>query len=201
MQAARGTSLNADDAGGRVAASSSLPKRRRALFLVVAATAYAIDVISKIAAVRTLNAGREVEVAGPVLTLRLVYNPGAAFSIGTNFTVALTFLAIGATCVVAVVGWRTRTRVWAWGLGLLLAGVLGNLTDRLVRQPGPFRGHVVDFLALPKWPVFNVADVCINVAAGVIVVQAWRGVRVDGARELRDPGPGGRAPADPRESA
>ena len=71
---------------------------------------------------------------------------------------------------------------WAIGLGFLLAGVLGNLTDRVFRAPGFLRGHVVDFLQLPHWPVFNVADMCINVAAVVIIVQAVRGVSVDGTR-------------------
>ena len=68
------------------------------------------------------------------------------------------------------------------GLGLLLAGVAGNLTDRVLREPGPMRGHVIAFLMLPNWPVFNIADVCINVAAGIILVQAFRGVRLDGTR-------------------
>ena len=73
-----------------------------------------------------------------------------------------------------------RSTFWAVGFGFLLAGVTGNLADRLFRDPGPLRGHVVDFLMLPHWPVFNVADVCINVAAVVIVVQALRGIRLDG---------------------
>ena len=67
-------------------------------------------------------------------------------------------------------------------VGLLLAGVAGNLTDRMFREPGPFRGHVIDFLMLPNWPVFNVADMCINVAAGLILIQAFRGIRIDGTR-------------------
>jgi signal peptidase II len=77
---------------------------------------------------------------------------------------------------------RVGSTGWAIGLGLLMAGVLGNLTDRLFREPGPFRGHVVDFLQLPHWPIFNVADMCINVAAAVIILQAVRGVSVDGTR-------------------
>ena len=72
-------------------------------------------------------------------------------------------------------------------LGLLLAGVGGNLTDRMLREPGPFRGHVVDFLMLPHWPIFNVADMCINVAAGLILVQAFRGIKLDGSRVARGP--------------
>ena len=69
--------------------------------------------------------------------------------------------------------------------GLLLAGIGGNLTDRLLRDPGPLRGHVVDFLMLPHWPIFNVADMCINAAAVLILVQAFRGIRLDGTRVLR----------------
>ena len=68
-------------------------------------------------------------------------------------------------------------------LALLLAGIAGNLTDRFFRDPGPLRGHVIDFLELPKWPIFNVADVCINVAALIIVIQSVRGVGLSGRRE------------------
>jgi signal peptidase II len=69
---------------------------------------------------------------------------------------------------------------------MLLAGIAGNLTDRLLRGPGPLRGEVVDFLMLPRWPVFNVADMCIDAAAVLILVQVYRGVRVDGTRVVRD---------------
>ena len=65
----------------------------------------------------------------------------------------------------------------------LPAGVTGNLVDRMFREPSPFRGHVVDFLMVPHWPVFNVADICINAAAGLILLQAFRGVRIDGSRD------------------
>ncbi len=61
-----------------------------------------------------------------------------------------------------------------------MAGILGNLTDRIFRSPGVLRGHVVDFLQLPNWPIFNVADVCINIAAGLIILQALRGISLDG---------------------
>ena len=75
---------------------------------------------------------------------------------------------------------------WAVALGLLCAGVSGNLTDRLFRSPGPFRGHVVDFLELPRWPIFNVADMCITAAAILIMVLAVvRNVGLDGSRAVR----------------
>jgi signal peptidase II len=64
--------------------------------------------------------------------------------------------------------------------------VCGNLTDRILRDPGPLRGHVVDFLMVPHWPVFNIADICINVAAGLILIQAIRGIGVDGNRAPRE---------------
>jgi signal peptidase II len=75
---------------------------------------------------------------------------------------------------------RIGTPGWAVALGLLLGGVAGNLTDRVFREPGPLRGHVIDLFMLPNWPVFNVADICINVAAGLILLQTFRGVALDG---------------------
>ena len=80
---------------------------------------------------------------------------------------------------------RVRNFGWAIAFGFLLAGITGNLTDRLFRAPGVLRGHVVDFLMLPHWPIFNVADMCINVAAALILVQAFRGIRLDGSRVAR----------------
>ncbi len=178
MQAARGTSLNdAASPGG-----SGAPARLTHLFAFVAVIGYVLDVVTKRWAVAALTE-RDIEVVGQWLVLHLVRNPGAAFSTGERFTVALTLVAITATCVVLYFGWRVRSPLWAVSLGLLLAGVLGNLTDRLFRDPAPFRGHVVDFLQVPNWPVFNVADICINLAAGLILIQAFRGVRVDGTRD------------------
>ncbi|MET1058699.1 MAG: signal peptidase II, partial [Nocardioides sp.] len=127
-----------------------------------------------------------VELLGPWFGLHLTRNPGAAFSTGTAYTGALTVLSIVAVCVVLWVSRRLGSTLWAVALGLLLAGVAGNLTDRLFREPGPMRGHVVDFLRFPNWPIFNVADVCINIAAVLIVVQALRGIGVNGRRATDD---------------
>jgi len=121
-----------------------------------------------------------VHVVGDLLVLHLTRNPGAAFSTGTEYTVVLTCLAMVAVLVVLWLSRRLGSLLWAVALGLLLAGVAGNLTDRLFREPAPLRGHVVDFVMLPHWPVFNVADMCINVAAALILLQAFRGVRITG---------------------
>ena len=153
------------------------------MLALCALAAYAVDVVSKSLALHHLADRGPIEVLGPVLRLTLVRNPGAAFSTGTQFTVALTVLAMCAVVVVLVLARRVGTTGWAVALGLLLGGVSGNLTDRMLRDPGPLRGHVVDFLQLPNWPVFNVADVCINVAAGLIILQTFRGVALDGSRD------------------
>ena len=163
--------------------------RALGLFAAIAATTYALDLVTKVVAVAELQDRPPVQVVGELLQLTLVRNPGAAFSTGTSYTLLLSIIALVAVVVVLWVARRLRDRFWAVGLGCLLGGVLGNLTDRLARQPGPLRGHVIDWIQLPNWPVFNVADICIDVAAVIIVVQALRGVTVDGTRERRSSAP------------
>ena len=189
MQAARGASLSSSDPDRRRAS-------RRALgtFLVVATLAYGADLLTKTLALRNLDPQDPVPLVGELLELRLVRNPGAAFSLGTSYTAILTVVAVVAAVVVLVLARRLADPLWAFGLGCLLGGVLGNLTDRVFREPRFMHGHVIDFLALPNWPVFNVADICINVAAGVIILQALRGVtlaggRTDDAPSVADQGP------------
>lgn len=154
--------------------------RLRALFVAVALTMYVVDLGTKILAVDKLTGRADVPLIGDLLVLHLTRNPGAAFSTGTEYTVILTCIAMVAVLVVVWFSRRIGSAGWAVALGLLLAGVSGNLTDRLFREPAPLRGHVIDFLMLPHWPVFNVADMCINVAAGLILLQAFRGIRIDG---------------------
>jgi signal peptidase II len=182
MQAARGTSLTDESAG-----SSSVADRGRflGLFALVFAVLYVADQVTKYLAVEHLTSQPDKPLVGDLLQLHLTRNPGAAFSTGTAFTEVLTCVAIAAVGVILWLSRRIGSRLWAVAFGVLLAGVAGNLTDRLVRAPGPLKGHVVDFLMLPHWPIFNVADMCINVAAALILVQAFRGVRLDGSRVVR----------------
>ena len=183
MQAARGTSVGAD-------ASSGVTRRRaRVLFITIAVLAYAIDQASKAVAVAQLEGRADIQVLGDLLQLNLIRNPGAAFSLGVGLTPYLSALAVVAALVVLWFARRLGSVAWAVALGLLFAGVTGNLTDRIVREPGVFHGHVIDFLELPNWPVFNVADICINLAAALIIVQAFRGIRLDGTRESDDEAP------------
>ena len=186
MQAARGASLNdADTTDGPDTGGPVDPRRATRLKLVfaaVAVAAYATDLVTKHLAVTRLADG-DVAVFGDWFVLHLVRNPGAAFSTGTQYTFALSCLAIAAVCVVLWFSRRIADPWWAVGLGFLLGGVAGNLTDRLFRDPGPMLGHVIDLFMVPNWPVFNVADICINVAAGVILLQTFRGIGIDGRRE------------------
>ena len=155
------------------------------MLALVLAVAYATDQVTKALAVARLDPGVDVQVVGDLLRLHLTRNPGAAFSAGTDYTPFFTALAVVATVVVLWVARKVRSTAWAVTFGLLLAGITGNLTDRLVRAPEPLHGHVVDFLRLPNWPIFNVADICINLAAGLVLLLTFRGVRLDGTRHHR----------------
>jgi len=183
MQAARGASLTDSDATPPVDGQSrSRSRRPLLLFGLVACAAYALDLGTKVLAVERLEGKAPVHVVGDLLQLNVTRNPGAAFSTGTSYTIVLSCIAVAAVATVLWYSRRLASPLWAFGLGCLLGGVLGNLTDRVFREPAFLRGHVVDFLQLPHWPVFNVADMCINVAAGVIILQALRGVSIAGER-------------------
>ena len=178
MQAARGASLTRDQAPHTRAS-------RLGLLLGIAVVGWLVDLVTKVIAQRELAERGPVEVIGSLLRLNLTRNAGAAFSTGRSLTPVIAVFALVAFVVVLVLAMRVRTTGWAWALGLLLAGIAGNLTDRIFREPGPLRGHVIDFLELPHWPIFNVADICINVAAALIVLQSLRGVPLRG-RDLVD---------------
>jgi signal peptidase II len=173
MQAARGASLTRDG-------TSSSRASRLSLLTAVATIAWLVDLGTKVVAERELADRDPVEVLGPLLRLNLTRNAGAAFSTGRSLTPVIAVFAVVALAVVLVLAVRVRTTGWAWALGLLLAGIAGNLTDRVFRAPGFLRGHVIDFLELPHWPIFNVADMCINVAALLIVIQSVRGIPLSG---------------------
>lgn len=125
---------------------------------------------------------------GSLLRFTLIFNPGAAFSLGSNSTVALSIFAVLALVACVVVGLpRVRTMPQGLALGLLMAGIAGNLHDRLLRSPGPLRGEVVDFFQLPYFAIFNVADMCITTAAAFMIWMAFRdGRTADDPHEVSD---------------
>ena len=179
-----------DEAGAPLtAAHESTPAahpaqhRRSSLFLLMGATAvvsYAADQATKVWALNTLTPGDPVELVGEFIRLNLIRNAGAAFSIGNGATWIMTLIACGVLVFILATARRIGSRGWAWALGLLLGGSLGNLTDRMVRSPGPGRGHVVDFIDYFGLFIGNVADIAIVGAAALIAVLAMRGIGVDG---------------------
>jgi signal peptidase II len=161
------------------------PAGRPVLVVALLATAgvvLAVDQLAKAWAVRTLGDGRSIEVVGELVQLRLFRNPGAAFSFATGTTWIFTVIATVASIAIVRASRHLGSSLWALTLGLLLGGALGNLTDRLFREPGFPQGHVVDFIDLPRLFVFNVADASITSAAALIALLSWWGVRVDGGR-------------------
>jgi signal peptidase II len=173
VQAARGASLSEPGAAGRP----------RLLFLLAVATVVlALDVTTKHLAVDRLSDRGPVEVIDDLLTLRLVRNAGAAFGFASGLTVIFSVVAVGVVVVILRAAARLRSLGWAISLGLVLGGAIGNLLDRVFREPGLFRGRVIDFIELPHWPVFNLADSAIVSGGVLMVLLSVRGVQYDGRR-------------------
>lgn len=150
------------------------------LWAGVAALVLALDQVTKTWAEATLVEGHPQPLIDGWFQLQLTHNSGAAFSFGTGYTAVLTAIAIGVIVVTVRLARRLGSTSWAVALGLLLGGALGNVTDRIFRPPAPFQGHVVDFMQLPHWPIFNVADSAISAAAVLIVLLSVLGVHFEG---------------------
>jgi signal peptidase II len=186
MQIQAGAPLITSPGPNEHTAEPSRPRRQLYLAVVIVAVPfYVADQLTKAWATANLRPDQPRELIGSVLRLNLIRNSGAAFSIGTGATWVLTAIACSVVVFVVITARRLGSRGWALALGLLLAGSLGNLTDRMFRAPGPGRGEVVDFVQLPHYPIFNIADSAIVSAAVLIAVMAFRGVSIDGTREPR----------------
>jgi len=151
--------------------------------LSVAAVVVLLDRISKIWAVSTLQVGHPQNFLGPILKFELTYNSGAAFSFLTSATWVFTILA--SLVVVAIIFKAGSIKDFGWliAVGGILGGASGNLIDRLINDPGFAVGHVVDFLELPYWPIFNIADSAIFCSVIALVIFSFRGINADGTRE------------------
>ncbi|MCM3923681.1 signal peptidase II, partial [Frankia sp. AiPs1] len=177
------------DRGPAAAGGVAGAARRPVATLTVAALAILLlDIVTKHIAVATLSDRDPVDIIPGVLDLRLTRNSGAAFSLAGGATVVLSLVALAVISVVVFTARRLRSVGWAIVLGALLGGALGNLTDRIFRAPGPLRGHVVDFVYLHHWPIFNAADSAIVCGGILAVVLSLRGIGLDGTR-YGDPDP------------
>jgi signal peptidase II len=154
-----------------------------AVLAAVALCVYLVDQVAKVLIVSNLFEGQQVQVLGQLLQFHFVKNAGAAFSIGSGSTWIFSIVGVGVLGFVIWYAPRIRSTAWAVLFGLLLGGLLGNLTDRLFRAPGFGVGHVVDFLQIPLLPaIFNLADVAIVSSMGLFLILTLRGVGLDGSR-------------------
>ena len=140
---------------------------------LLAALVVLLDQLTKAWATSALSDG-PVQVIGDLLRFRLTRNPGGAFSLLTGLTPVLALVAAAMAVVIVRTTRRTTDRVMASSLALVRGGAVGNLADRLVRSPGFLRGEVVDFIKLPYWPTFNLADSAITVGVVLLVLRGWR---------------------------
>lgn len=179
--------------GPEQALKASAAARRWGLVVALAAVVIAVDHATKWWALQELP-GNPIDLLW-TLRLRLVFNTGAAFGLGSRYAPVIALAAL----VVVLVLVRTARLLSTWpsvvGVGLVLGGALGNLADRLLREAdGILGGAVVDFIDLQWWPVFNVADIAINLGAVVIIVASMR-------EPAFGDGPGAGAGQDPVEDA
>ena len=153
----------------------------RWLFIAVALVLITLDQFTKNLAIATLKLGIDYPVIGEVLSWRLIYNDSAAFSLGFGQTWILAVIAAAATLATIWYSRRITSRSWAVMAGIFLAGVVGNLIDRLIREPSFGNGHVVDFIKIPfNFPVFNLADIFIVSMAILSVIRVFRGENLGG---------------------
>ncbi|HEX2705530.1 MAG TPA: signal peptidase II [Candidatus Lustribacter sp.] len=152
----------------------------------VAVVTFVLDQSTKWLAIQALNGQPPVDLVGSFLRLSLIRNAGAAFSLGTGATWVLTALAATIVVVLVRVSRKLGSLGWTLSLGLMLGGAVGNLTDRLLRSPGPGRGHVVDFIDYNGWFIGNAADIAIVGAGGLIALLALRGVGIDGRSQAQE---------------
>lgn len=150
------------------------PGKTRTIWLT-AWTIWLFDYATKTWALSNFSSDPQ-PVIGTLLQFTLLKNSGAAFSLASGFTLIFSLLAVAVIATIVRYAARITSRGWLTCAGLLLGGVLGNLTDRIFREPGFFLGHVIDWIQIPNWPVFNIADIAISTAALLAFIQTMRSV-------------------------
>jgi signal peptidase II len=162
-------------------------RRARIVFVAIAALVVAIDQLTKHLSVVSLEGETPVKLLWGAVYLTLVRNPGAAFSMGTDYTFVFPLITLGVVCWILWMARSLASTPWAVGLGLVLGGALGNFGDRLFRSPGFFVGEVVDMISVlddsgGRFPVFNAADSALFCGVVLLVLMEITGRRRDGSR-------------------
>ncbi|MDJ0356933.1 signal peptidase II [Paenarthrobacter sp. PH39-S1] len=176
-----------------------LPGRRRVPLLLTlagfAVLAYVLDQLTKWWVSSTMTDGQITPVLPQLLSWHYIRNSGAAFSIGENvtwlFTIVMAVVAIG----IVVQARKLGSVWWSVAMGMLLGGALGNLTDRLFREPSFGMGHVVDFIALPNFAIFNIADSSVVGSVILICILTLKGIPFGGRAAPAQPAEEGPAAA------
>ena len=168
------------DAPAERDANADAPRGFRKFWIIIAIAlvVVAADQLTKWWAETNLVDGKVIPLIDGFLRFELVYNPGAAFGLGTGFTGVLAILAVLVAIGVAWYAWRVRSGWWALVLGLVLGGAITHSGDRLFRSPGFLQGHVVDFIGYGDWFIGNVADIAIVGGALIGAVLAIFGVKM-----------------------
>jgi signal peptidase II len=158
-----------------------MSNHRWAIFSTALAV-YLLDLITKIWAVATLEGEPAQYIVGRVLRWEFARNPGAAFSSFTGATFLLSLISVAVLLYLFVKISKVAVSAWSYPWGGLMGGILGNLTDRIFRDPGIFKGHVIDWIGLPNWALFNIADSAIVLSVFTMALLSWRGSNYRGAR-------------------
>lgn len=135
-----------------------------------------LDLATKLWAVSVLSDRSNIKVFGDYFQLTLIRNPGAAFSFAEGATIFFTLFGFLVMSVIFYYSTKITSKGWSVVLGLAMGGILGNLVDRIFREPGILRGHVIDWLQIPNWPVFNIADTAIVAAALLSMLLSLRNI-------------------------
>jgi signal peptidase II len=159
--------------------------------LAIAFVVVVVDQVSKHWVLRALDEGRTIDLIGS-LRLNLAFNRGMAFSQGAGLGPVIGVVALLVIVGLLVSIGRSTSRIYPLAVGMIIGGAVGNVLDRLFREPGWLRGGVVDFIDLQWWPIFNLADVAITVGGGLLLLSSLRPSRPA-------PTPGDPAPVAPAE--
>jgi signal peptidase II len=168
---------------GRAPLKSSRALRARRLFISIAISIFALDLASKNWAETYLQYREPVRVVGDFLKLSYSTNSGAAFSLFTDATLLLSSLKLVVFGFIIFYMRNLTNPLWGAALGALIGGVAGNLYDRAVRPPGAWQGEVIDWIVLPNWPTFNIADSAIVCAGIAMTILTMRNIQPKGSED------------------
>jgi len=154
--------------------------------VAIAVAVVIADQLTKHWAVSSLGTDREIDLFW-TLRLNLAFNNGMAFGQGQGFGPIIGVIATVVIVYLLVSLRNEASRISTVGMGLLIGGAAGNLIDRLLRGDGGFlRGAVVDFIDFQWFPIFNIADIAVNVGAALLIlgsILSARSHRRDEANE------------------